>query len=151
MIEKAVKFTAGFQDIIFEYAICEACAQSQRSKLSQDSIAMITSYLQSKSRDLGKRFYQLRDESDPENWIKSCALTGTERGELEEYVITARAVGDQLLLDGLPILMSAAVLEEMQELLSAETREELDDFVNNHFGLPPEWKEALSDKSVVLI
>ena len=48
-------------------------------------------------------------------------------------------------------MISHEAIEEMQELLSPQTKDELDDFTKEHFDLPPEWREIIKNKKFVLI
>jgi hypothetical protein len=42
------------------------------------------------------------------------------------------------------------VIEEIQEILSAKTKEELDRFTEEHFGLPPEIREVINKKIFII-
>ena len=45
-----------------------------------------------------------------------------------------------------PFLIGELAIEEMNELLSEETKGEMDDFMGDHFGIPPELR-----KDIILI
>ena len=51
----------------------------------------------------------------------------------------------------MPFIIGDEAMEEMQGLLSQKTQDELDRFVDDNFGLPPELKELLKDKPLVLV
>jgi hypothetical protein len=48
-------------------------------------------------------------------------------------------------------MLSGAVMAQLQELLSPETKQVLDDFIDQHFGLPPEWKALIKDRNLLFI
>jgi hypothetical protein len=50
-----------------------------------------------------------------------------------------------------PYMLAGVVMAELQDLLSPETKEVLDDFIDQYFGLPPAWKELIKDRNLFLI
>ncbi|GAB2801825.1 hypothetical protein GCM10027199_86870 [Amycolatopsis magusensis] len=47
-------------------------------------------------------------------------------------------------------MISSQAMEEIQELISPHTRQVLDDFMDTHFGLPPELRTLLQDRLVFI-
>jgi hypothetical protein len=48
-------------------------------------------------------------------------------------------------------MISGRAIEEIADQLSAETKDVLDDFIDQHFGLPPELKSLLKDRKLILL
>jgi hypothetical protein len=48
-------------------------------------------------------------------------------------------------------MLSGEIMAELQELLSPETKEVLDGFIDQYFGLPPEGKELIKDRDLLFI
>ncbi|MBN1184940.1 MAG: hypothetical protein JXB49_21825 [Bacteroidales bacterium] len=148
LIEKAVKD----HFVEFEYAICLDCTEKLRETLSTESRQRVDEYFQSRI-DLQQRRQKLLKEkgTNIDEWLSSCIFTGEHVNNIREYQIYAHCDGKDLLFTYMPYMISEKALEEMQGLLSKKTKEELDGFVDRNFGLPPEWKEALKKKDLILV
>lgn len=149
-VEKAFKNypEQGIQDIIFEYAICAECHQQMHSQLSQASRKAINAFFQKHKQPQ----ILSEDESNyPENYLRYCSLSNAKTTDLEEYQIIGEFQGSQILLSGLPIVLSGAMLDQVQELLSPETKEELDDFMDQITDLPPDLKKLFKEDKVFII
>lgn len=136
VIEKAVKKYEGYKafDVIFEYALCFECADKMKNDLSTESTQRINDYFR-QNIDFSKAQEMKNEES-----LKKCFITGTPKEELVEYQIFAYCNGDNL--SGLvpPYMVSGVVMDEVADLLSNQTLDELNGFIDEHFGLPPELK-----------
>lgn len=155
VVEKAVRYYSEYdlENTIFEYAICMDCAGKMMAAMSEDSMKKIGAYF-AEHVDLGLRQFKhskLEEAPEMEELIGTCILKGTPRAENAEYQICAHCVGDKMLLDHMPYMIGMEAMEEVQALLSPETKKEMDGFVGQNFGLPPEWKKALEDRPVVLV
>jgi hypothetical protein len=51
----------------------------------------------------------------------------------------------------MPMLISSEAAEELSELLSQSTKDELDDFVSRNFGIPPELRDLPITTRPILI
>ncbi|MFB9865140.1 hypothetical protein [Rufibacter immobilis] len=154
LVEKAVRVypDAGVQDVIFEYAMCLTCAQQLREELSVESRQRIEAFFKERV-DLVARREALLSLPDPlrlDNWLAHCLVTGTPRSACTEYQICAQCDGGDLLYTYMPYFLSAQAMDQMQELISPHTRQILDDFMDTHFGLPPELRALLQDRLVFL-
>lgn len=153
VVEKAFKHHAKFNitDTVFEYAVCMECYQKIHKQFSKSSKQRIEAYFK-QNTDLVNRKEQnfMEGKLGLENWLGSCAVKGTNKEELGEYQIAAHFVGDQMMLNEFPILLGGAAIDEVQELLSPETRGEIDDFTDQFLGLPPEFKEALKKGDYIM-
>lgn len=148
VIEKAIKDNY----IEFEYAMCLECAEKMRKKLSTESLDRIDKYFEEHVDLPGKINRFLQDNSTSvDDYLSTCLISGKSINNLNEYQIFAICEGKELLLSLFPYMISHSIVEEMQELLSAKTRDELDDFTSRHFDLPPEWKESIKSKKIILL
>ena len=147
-VEKAFKkdpLGEGHQ-VIFEYAICFACAEKKNSELSVDSKANIQRYFEEKSAEREEPVW-LGDDRN----MEQCMLSEIPLNECDEYVIYGQFEGDQMVRGMFPYGMSGAVLDEITDLLSEQTLGEIDDFIGEHFTGPPEFRELLKDKKWVVL
>ena len=152
-IEKAVKKYPGYGvlDIIFEYAICANCAEKMRLRMSKESLQHIEQFFANQI-NFEDRLNIIKNNSDkPAEWTGKCIVNGKAKEELDEYQLYAHCNGRHLILQQMPYLISGEVIEKIGHLLSKKTLDELDDFVNTHFGPPPELMEALPHKRLALI
>ncbi|MDX1628129.1 MAG: hypothetical protein R3345_05485 [Fulvivirga sp.] len=153
-IEKAVKTYKGYsaEDVIFEYAICLACAERVRKQMSEASMQSIQDYFASEVNIIDRMHLMQANPENPDAWMSQCLIKGTPTDELEEYQIYAHCKGDKLITTQMPYMISGQALDEIANLLSNETLDELDNFMNQHFGPPPELMEPLpSGRKVILI
>ena len=134
MIEKAIKQYPGYsaQDVIFEYAICLDCADRMKNDLSKESMINIQNW-----------FTENIDPSRFWNGVGSdeCLVSGDKKSELQEYQIYAYCKGRSLSNFQPPFMIGGPVLDKLADLMSDETTDELNRFMDKHFGPPPEWLE----------
>ncbi|WP_210486487.1 hypothetical protein [Rufibacter aurantiacus] len=154
LVEKAVRFYPqdGMLDTVLEYAMCVPCAQQMREELSVESRSKIDAYF-SEHVDLVARREALLSLPNPlqlENWLSHCIVTGTPREACKEYQIYAQCEGKDLLYTYMPYMISGEAMEEIQRLISPHTRQILDDFMDTHFGLPPELRALLQDRLILI-
>lgn len=152
-IEKAIKQYDGFsaKEVIFEYAICASCADKVRKTISQKSMTAIEQYFM-RNIDFNKRMQVMN--SYPDNalaWINNCLVSEAPLSEVSEYQIFAQCKGNSLNLGQMPYMVSGQTLEKIQHLLSPETRDELDNFMQRNLGPSPELAEVLPGSKVVII
>lgn len=157
VIEKAIKRHPEFNytDTIFEYAICMGCHKKMMARFSESSKQKIAEYF-SKQVDLGVVLGNNIEESMQEQptglpWLQRCVIKGTAVDELSEYQFAGHFKGDKMVLNEPPVLLSGAAVDEIQELISPETKGEIDDFTDEFLGLPPEYKLALKNGDLVLV
>lgn len=148
LIEKAIK--NGYVE--FEYSVCLDCAAKMRKQLSSESLQRIEKHF-NRQVDLDVRRKRLLNDNgtDIDSWLSQCLFTGSPIDTLDEYQIYAHCDGYDLLFTYMPYMISGEALEDMQKLLSKKTKDELDGFVDDFFSLPPEWKDALKKKDIILV
>lgn len=154
IIEKAIKQYPGFtvQDVVSEYAICLACNEKMRNTLSGHSKKVIDDYFEERV-DLPTRRQQLLQENgtNMKAWLNNCLIHNTPQNQLTEYQIYAQCDGEHLLFTYMPFMISGKAIGEIVDLLSVETKELLDDFIEKHFGLPPEYIDLLKNRKMILL
>jgi len=152
-IEKAIKSYKGFTatDIIFEYAICINCAEKLRKQMSAESMQSIEQYFAENVDFIDRMQMMQANPGNPEAWMQKCLVKGTNTEELEEYQIYAHCKGGNLVTSHMPYMVSSMALDEVSNLLSQKTLDELDNFMDNHFGPPPELMEPLPNRRRLLI
>ena len=156
VLEKAFRYYPeyGFHNTIFEYIMCLPCAEEMQKSISQDSQQRIQDYFAKVSPHRDHHMTWQGEEADFEKWTSECMVKGTPKKGMEEYQICATCEGENLVFNyyptPLPYMLSHEASNEIAELLSAETLEEYNRFVDDNFGLPPEFKKALKDSPVLV-
>jgi hypothetical protein len=154
VIEKAVRKYPEFntKDVVTEYAICLNCNEQMRQTLSGHSKKVMDDYF-SKKVDLSTRRQRLLQEKGAQldAWLNNCLIYNTPQNTLTEYQIYAHCDGKHLVFTDMPFMISGQAINEIAELLSVETKEVLDNFIDQHFGLPPEYKSMLKDRKMILL
>jgi hypothetical protein len=154
LIEKAFKRAPdGSLYTIFEFAICMDCAQKTQDQMSRESLAKIQEYFAERTNLIERNEAKFENEElDFESWVDECVLSNKRISECDEFQVLATCQGDQMDMGVFPYALSGDEAEKMQELLSAQTKDEMDDFMNRHLDLPPELKMLLRESnSVVLV
>ena len=153
VIEKAFRYYPEYDihNTIFEYIMCIPCAQKMHASMSKKSMERIHEYFS--GIDMVERSKRLREEKgyNIDAWLENCLVKGSSKKGMEEYQICAQCIGDKLVFDALPYMMSHEASNEIVELLSPATLDEYNRFVDDHFGLPPSFKKALKDSPAVLL
>ena len=135
-----------------EYAMCMDCVEKMQQRMSKESLTRIHKYFEANFDFFGKRFGLIQSHNTSVNdYISKCIFNDKPVEELDEYQIMGHCKGKKLILSVFPYMVSKDVIEEIQELLSAKTREELDDFTDKHFGLPPDLKEIIRTRNPIML
>ncbi|RNI26007.1 hypothetical protein [Rufibacter latericius] len=154
IVEKSMRVYPqdGVEEVVFEYAMCLTCAQQLRDELSLESKKNIRAFFAEHVDFVARReaLLSLPDPLNLENWLSHCIVTGTPREACTEYQIMAQCDGRDLLYTYMPYLISGEAMEGLQECMSAHTRQVLDDFMDTHFGLPPELRALLQDRMILI-
>jgi len=132
LIEKA--FRNG--ETIFEHALCLECHMECVKELSQESLRRIRAYFDELGDMEHYRAQSLdRFGTDPEKWIAHCMVKGYPIRECEEYQLYGFCVDRDLLFNGAPYALCGEAIDEIMDLLSAETRGALDALSDRIFGI----------------
>ncbi len=154
IIEKAFRHYQSFNitNTIFEYAMCMECVYEMNQRLSSESAARIAQYFE-QHISMQERHEQMMNDHGAhfEGWLEKCLISGQSIEDLEEFQVCCQCRGDQMIFTVLPYMISHHASDEMMNLLSAKSLDDYNRFVDDNFGLPPEWKEALKTRPGVLI
>ena len=138
VIEKAYKKHPGYtaQDVIFDYAICLACALKMRQEFSTDSLAKINAYLS--EHVIMNPLPHQKGPIDIDKCLAQCAVKKTKIREITSYQIYGHFHGNRLIKSISPYLISQSAIEEIIPLISNDTQDVLNDFYNRHLNPDPE-------------
>ncbi len=146
MIEKVFKRYPQLEStqVLFEYAVCSECYERMREGLSKESMANLSAYMMTNTDFEAMQMRMQTYPNDPEKWLSHCMIKGMPKEELTEFQMGACFKGDRLVTNFMPPFMIGNVaMEEMNELLSKETKDEMDGFMDENFGIPPELRKDL--------
>ena len=137
-------------EVIFEYAMCLPCRAKMQEELSTESLERINQYMD--QFHMEDRNEQLLEGYGTEvaPWVSHCFISGKPIKGEDEYHYYAFCDGPDLVFNGLPMALAGGVDEELNELLSQQTRERLDGFVDEQFGLPPELKKPIKGSPILI-
>lgn len=149
-IEKAYKKTAEGEDVtLFELAICIPCAEKQSQKMSEASRSFIEKTIMTER--FFKRRHELWKEGWEAHWNEECIFSGESLSNNEEYHVIGHFQGDKVIQGQPPFTMGAKMIAYIQEHLSAETKEEMDDFGGQFLGPDPKIAKLLEDYQFVMV
>lgn len=154
LIEKAIKPYKGHDSYstIFEYAICMPCTHKMKNMISSKSMQRIMKYFQANLDVVGRQELMLKgDYSSVNPWIEQCMVKGINISEISECQIYAQCNGENLMFGEFPYMVSGVALDEVVELLSAETLDDLERFKNEHVDGPSEFQDLLQSGPKVFI
>jgi hypothetical protein len=121
-IEKVFKQNRvlNISEIVYEYAICESCANSMSNEISNDTKAAITQLYETYSENLLRKLDYLHrtEKYSIDSWVDRCSMTGKQ----------VRLCNGGLVYEHTPIVISDDFVQKIQDVLSAETKETFDDF-----------------------
>lgn len=146
-IEKVIRVVKSLdlEEVLFEYAICKNCAMDLRTQMSTHSLAQMEKFFIEKAKIRQRQWMDLEGEET----TRTCFFTGELVSECAEYSLHAHCLGSELLLSAFPYAVSDTAMDAMSELLSKETKDELDRFKRNYFNGPPELAELLSSRRFI--
>ena len=153
-IEKSIRQHPGMQarEVIFEYAVCLHCSLVMSESLSEESRKRVSEYLMRNAQFESRRDRLSNLESlSIDHWIDRCLIKDTPIADAPEYQIVAQCSGGKLQLQETPFALSLEAMDELAELLSEQSRREMDDFIDTHFSGPPELADILRKRPPVLI
>jgi len=152
-VEKAVKNNVEYQvkDIVFEYAICSSCAQNMQKSISVESQQNMQAFFTNHPNFMRKiQAYQQGEGESLEELISKCSLSGEPVELMREYMMFGHFRGDKMLATTMPYIVGGKAMDELSELMSNETLDEMNDFKNQYFGGPAELEDLWKGKPVFL-
>jgi len=140
LIERAFKGT----EPIIELAMCLECHDKLAEELSEESRQNMTEFMKQRvdHKKRNKKLAKLPNVDQVETWLSECALTGAPAEDCHERQIYGLCLGDQMIFDQIPFMISGKAIEEMTELLSEKTKGWMRDFMDENFGMPPEFCDS---------
>lgn len=153
MIEKAIKQHPAMKvkETIFDYAMCMECATMMNAALSVESRQRINAYFAAHA-NLAERRESLikRKTLRVQPWLSRCVIKNTPIAKSPEYQLVAQCDGKHLLFTYMPFALSFEAMDEMSELMSEQSRGEIDGFIGQYFSGPPEIAEILRKRLVLM-
>lgn len=150
------RFVGG--EAIFEMAMCERCREKMVAEYSEETRRNISAYIREQFEklnadraddDSNTPVLEVRQIEDPEEGealleecIEFCVVCGTRRADCHRYSLTGLCRDDEIVAQSTPIgrtpLMVCEKCESgMADLVSQQTRDSWDRFVQEHFDGPP--------------
>jgi hypothetical protein len=154
VIEKALKNYKGFDfsSTIYEFAVCLDCHQKVQERMSQESLNNLQNYYRGIMLEKGQQPIMIDvNNFDLDKWLSSCFFKGDKVSELNEYQIVAQFNGDKMILNTPPLVIGERAMEEMSELLSDKTIDEMNGFREQFLGPSPEIEELIHGKKLILL
>ncbi len=145
LIEKANKGT----DVIFEIAICVPCAMAMQKQLSVESTERIEKYMSRVDFQARAQYFLDNPTNNIEDYIGHCVVSGKPIDKKEEHQIYSYCTGDNMLYSAMPYAISGEIMAEIQELLSPETKQEMDDFMEQYL-IPDDLRDLLKGRPVFI-
>lgn len=164
VIERAIRHYPQMEldNVVFEYALCAQCMSGLEKELSRESMMRMATYMRENMDPAARPQWQPEeleeDEElappppplDTERWVGTCAVKNTPAEQLTEYSMHARCLGDRIIPEVFPYMISGNAQDEIMELLSNKSLGFLDDFTDRHFSGPPELKELFKGRPVLV-
>jgi len=154
VIEKAMKNYEGydFSSTVFEYAMCMDCYQKMQQGMSEESMQNMQNYYQRIVTEKGVNGMMIDLQTfDLNDWLSRCFFKEKPVSEMKEYQLIGQFNGNHMVLNTPPMAIGEDVMEEMADLLSEKTKDEMNGFREQFLGPPPEIEELFSKRKILLI
>jgi len=158
-LERAIRHypELDLNNVVFEYALCASCTANMENEISKETMGAITTYFNKKINHASRPKWKpnsAEDETEtpfncPE-WIGNCAVKGLPKSGLFEYSLYARCIGNKIIPDVLPYMISGQAQDDLVALFSNASLGFLDDFTEKHFSGPPELKELFKGRPILV-
>lgn len=149
VIEKVIRRN----EVIIELAMCLHCRSDQSDDgMSEASAEVMKQFVQEKInfKQRMRLMSQVNEDDSIDPWLERCILSDQPSQIFSEYQIVALCKGPWIQRDFYPALISGKSVEELSGLLSKETRDWMDDFIGENFGMPSEFCEPPTIAPVLL-
>jgi hypothetical protein len=154
VIEKAFKNYEGFEfnTTLFEYAICLDCHQQVQQSMSKESMKNLQQYYMQIMADKGNKPIVIDvGNFNLNDWVSTCFFKGDPIEEMNEFQLVAQFNGNEMVLNIPPMVVGERAMDEMADLLSDETIDEIDGFRKQFLGPDPAIEELFSGKKLILL
>ena len=142
-------------EAIVEMAVCLNCLTEMNGEMSEESSLTVKNEFENKvdwelraslittigtetNQDSNSEANEIPQPPKVERWIENCLLDGTPRDQCRNYQICGLFIGNQIILGQLPYVLSGTAAGRISEKLSKKTRDQMGDFLETYFGMPPE-------------
>jgi hypothetical protein len=153
-IEKAIKVLASGDEVtLYEMAICLPCSHKMNERVSEESRKVMEEFfaeMQMEKKQWELMINNLHADPSEKSWLKQCLISGKLKSEFTEYNMVAQMMGSRMMPGMQPFVIDSKAMEGLQDKLSAETKEEFDDF-RDKFLAPtdPELRALFQESSFV--
>jgi len=155
VIEKAMKNYEGydFSSTVFEYAMCMVCYQKMQEGMSEESMKNMQLYYQDIVEAKSNNGQIMLDLStfDLKDWLSKCFFKDKPVREMKEYQLIGQFNGRRMVMNTPPMAIGEEVMEDMVDLLSEKTKDEMDRFREQFLGPSPEIQELFKGRKLLLI
>jgi len=126
-------------ETVMEMAICIPCHEKLQRSYSKESLDRIWNFYLDHGDLAGrlKKFYPI-PVGNPDFWINSCVTCGSVRSSIKEYVLAAQVIEDGLVYGDLPLMICCHCMEKITALLSEESRDTYDRWLDRVLPAAPE-------------
>ncbi|TNF27930.1 MAG: hypothetical protein EP314_04360 [Bacteroidetes bacterium] len=156
-IERAIRHYPEMElnSVVFEYALCAGCMAELEKELSDSTKAAIAKYFgENFNYHLRPKWQPSEDEDiepfDISEWTNTCSVKGLPKGELYEYTLCARCIGNRIIPDVAPYMVSGQAQDELIELFSNESLGFMNGFTDKYFSGPPELRELFRGRPILV-
>ena len=154
VVEKAIKNYKDYDinSTIFEFAVCIDCHTKVQQSMSDESLANLHLYYQHIMAEKGNQPIVIDIRNfNLDDWLSKCFFKGDEIKEMNEYQLVAQFNGNKMLMNMPPMIIGEKAMEEMAELLSDKTVDEMNGFREKFLGPSPEIEELIYGKKLIMI
>ena len=154
VVEKAIKNYKDYDvnSTIFEFAVCIDCHTKVQQGMSDESLANLNRYYQHIMAEKGNQPIVIDVRNfNLDDWLSKCFFKGDEIKEMNEYQLVAQFNGNKMLMNMPPMIIGEKAMEEMAELLSDKTIDEMKGFREKFLGPSPEIEELIYGKKLIMI
>jgi len=154
VVEKAIKNYKDYDvnSTIFEFAVCIDCHTKVQQGMSDESLANLHRYYQHIMAEKGNQPIVIDVRNfNLDDWLSKCFFKGDEIKEMNEYQLVAQFNGNKMLMNMPPMIIGEKAMEEMAELLSDKTIDEMNGFREKFLGPSPEIEELIYGKKLIMI
>ena len=154
VVEKAIKNYKDYDinSTIFEFAVCIDCHTKVQKGMSDESLANLHRYYQHIMAEKGNQPIVIDVRNfNLDDWLSKCFFKGDDVKEMNEYQLVAQFNGNKMLMNMPPMIIGEKAMEEMAELLSDKTIDEMNGFREKFLGPSPEIEELIYGKKLIMI
>ncbi|MER2511484.1 MAG: hypothetical protein ABTQ25_03525 [Nitrosomonas ureae] len=139
-------------ECVYEIAYCSDCYQHLQKTFSSKSKEAMNNFFPSEEVLRKKRLpIMLTGENKCEELTSYCIKCESKKAEVLDYHEYANCESHQLMYGIYPYMICASCVLELYNSLSKETIQAYNDFMETHFGLPPDFYSKKEKKSILFI